>query len=72
MESTAHNNNSHAAALANTQRILDEIERLAARARLLIAEHRHVLATIADLQLELEAAVTSPAVLRDGPKPYRT
>jgi hypothetical protein len=47
----------HAARLAETQRLLDDMERLELRARLLLAEHRHVVATISDLQRQLEAAV---------------
>ena len=47
----------HAERLAETQRILEEMNRLEMRARLLLAEHRHVVATISDLQRQLEAAV---------------
>ena len=50
----------HAEGLAKTQRILDEMDRLEMRARLLLAEHRHVLATISDLQRQLEDAVLPP------------
>jgi len=44
--------------MAETQRLLDEMERLEMRARMLLAEHRHVLATIGDLQQQLEAKVS--------------
>ena len=50
--------------MAETQRLLDEMDRLEMRARLLLAEHRHVLATIADLQHQLEAAVSAATAVR--------
>lgn len=55
-----HPADDHDARLAQTRRLLDEMERLELRARLLLAEHRHVVATISDLQRELEAAVVPP------------
>ena len=54
----------HAARLAETQRLLEEMNRLEMRARLLLAEHRHVVATISDLQRQLEAAVPLPPARR--------
>ena len=47
----------HAQRLAETQRLLEELDRLELRARLLLAEHRHVVATMTDLQRQLEATV---------------
>jgi hypothetical protein len=46
----------HSARLADTQRLLEEMERLELRARLLLAEHRHVVDTIRDMQRKLDAA----------------
>ena len=46
----------HNARLADTQRLLEEMERLEVRARLLLAEHRHVVDTIRDMQRTLDAA----------------
>jgi len=54
----------HAERLAETQRLLDEMDRLELRARLLLAEHRHVVATISDLQRQLEAAIPVPPTPR--------
>jgi len=45
----------HSARLADTQRLLEEMERLELRARLLLAEHRHVVDTIRDMQRTLDA-----------------
>ena len=50
--------------LAETQRLLDEMDRLDLRARLLLAEHRHVVATISDLQQQLEHAVSAVIATR--------
>lgn len=47
----------HGARLAETKRLLDEMDRLEMRARLLLAEHRHVVATISELQDQLGQAV---------------
>ena len=47
----------HARRIAETKRLLDEMERLDLRARMLLAEHRHVVATIDELQRQLESAV---------------
>ena len=59
MESTDNApNEAHGQIMAETQRLLDEMERLEMRARMLLAEHRHVLATIGDLQQQLEAKVS--------------
>lgn len=46
----------HGARLADSQRLLEEMERLELRARLLLAEHRHVVDTIRDMQRQLDAA----------------
>jgi len=54
----------HAERIAETQRLLEEMSGLEKRARLLLAEHRHVVATISDLQRQLEAAVPVPPVPR--------
>jgi hypothetical protein len=59
-----HDGDGHAAAMSETRRILDEMERLEMRARLLLAEHRHVMATISDLQIQLEAAVPTGRIAR--------
>ena len=66
MESTESSaRDDHSAIMAQTKRILEEMERLDLRARLLLAEHRHVVATIADLQHQLEervdAAIAKPS-----------
>jgi hypothetical protein len=52
----------HDRRLADRQRLLDEMERLELRARLLLAEHRHVVATLSDLQRQLEATVLPQGV----------
>lgn len=58
MESTESSaSDGHGEIMAQTKHILDEMERLDLRARLLLAEHRHVVATIADLQQQLESHV---------------
>lgn len=54
----------HAERLAETQRLLEEMNRLEMRARLLLAEHRHVVATISDLQRQLEVALPLAPVPR--------
>lgn len=56
--------NDHAARMAETHRLLEEMKRLDMRARMLLAEHRHVVATISDLQRQLEAAVPDAPVAR--------
>ena len=61
---TTPGEDSHGQMMAETQRLLDEMERLEMRARLLLAEHRHVLATIADLQHQLEATVSAATALK--------
>ena len=58
------NDDGHAAAMNETRRILEEMEKLEMRARLLLAEHRHVIATIGDLQTQLEAAVPIGRAIR--------
>ena len=59
METTGVNPNDdgHGARLAETKRLLDEMDRLEMRARLLLAEHRHVLATMSEIQEQLGQAV---------------
>ena len=63
-----HDGDGHAAAMNETRRILEEMERLEMRARLLLAEHRHVMATISDLQVQLEAAVPTGPIARPREK----
>ena len=46
----------HDARLADTQKLLEEMERLELRARMLLTEHRHVVDTIRDMQRRLDAA----------------
>jgi hypothetical protein len=50
----------HAARLADTQKLLEEMERLELRARMLLTEHRHVVDTIRDMQRQLDAAADRP------------
>lgn len=54
----------HAERVAQTHRLLEEMKRLDMRARLLLAEHRHVVATISDLQRQLESALPVAPVAR--------
>ena len=57
METTDHGKpDEHAACMAESQRLLAEMERLELRARMLLAEHRHVVDTIRDMQRQLDAA----------------
>ena len=57
MEPTTHGKpDEHGARLAESQRLLAEMERLEQRARMLLAEHRHVVDTIRDMQRQLDAA----------------
>ncbi len=42
--------------LTETQRLLEEMERLELRAGLLLAEHRHVVDTIRDIRRKIDAA----------------
>ena len=57
METTHHSEpDEHSARLAETLRLLDEMERLELRARMLLAEHRHVVDTIRDMRQKIDAA----------------
>lgn len=49
----------HVQRLTDTQRLSDEIERLQLRARMLLAEHHHVLTSMNELQEQLAAASSS-------------
>ena len=55
MENTAQPDD-HVARLADSQRLLEEMEELELRARMLLAEHRHVVDKIRDMQRQLDAA----------------
>lgn len=41
---------------ADTQRLREELDRLELRARMLLVEHRHVVASIREMQSRIEAA----------------
>ena len=64
-----HLDDGHAQRIGETRRLLEEMERLELRARLLLAEHRHVVATISDLQQQLEAAVAMSGPARKPAQP---
>lgn len=55
MENTAQPDD-HVARLADSRRLLEEMEELELRARMLLAEHRHVVDKIRDMQRQLDAA----------------
>jgi hypothetical protein len=60
METTDHGKpDDHGACIAESQRLLAEMERLELRARMLLTEHRHVVDTIRDMQRQLDAAGAS-------------
>lgn len=42
--------------LGETQRLVEEMERLQLRAGMLMAEHRHVVAAMREVQIRLDAA----------------
>lgn len=45
----------HGERIADSQRLITELERLEMRARLLLAEHRHVVDKIREMQRQIDA-----------------